>query len=35
LTPVEAGDMIRVDHLWLISNQFLDRLDTNLQKAMA
>ena len=42
LTPVEAGDMIRglailirADHPWLTTNQFLDKLDTNQQKAMA
>ena len=39
---VESGDMtrdlailIRADHPWLTTNQFLDKLDTNLQKAMA
>ena len=39
---VEASDMprdlailIRADHPWLTTNQFLDKLDTNLQKAMA
>jgi isocitrate dehydrogenase len=39
---VEGGDMtrdlailIRVDHPWLTTNQVLDKLDTNLQKAMA
>ena len=39
---VEDGDMtrdlailIRVDHPWLTTNQVLDKLDTNLQKAMA
>ena len=38
---VEAGDMtrdlallIRADHPWLTTNQFLDKLDSNLQKAM-
>jgi len=35
LTPVEAADMIRADHPWLTTNQFLDKLDTNQQKAMA
>jgi len=39
---VEAGDMtrdlailIRPDHPWLTTSQFLDKLDINLQKAMA
>jgi isocitrate dehydrogenase len=39
---VESGDMIRdlavlirADHPWLTANQFLDKLDTNLQKTMA
>jgi isocitrate dehydrogenase len=39
---VESGDMtrdlavlIRADHPWLTTNQFLDRLDQNLQKATA
>ena len=27
--------LIRADHPWLTTNQFLDKLDTNLQKAMA
>jgi isocitrate dehydrogenase len=38
---VERGDMtrdlailIRADHPWLTTNQFLDKLDSNLQKAM-
>jgi isocitrate dehydrogenase len=38
---VEAGDMtrdlailIRPDHPWLTTNQFLDKLDANLQRAM-
>jgi isocitrate dehydrogenase len=38
----EGGDMIRdlailvcADHPWLTTNQFLDKLDTNLRKAMA
>jgi isocitrate dehydrogenase len=38
---VEAGDMtrdlatlIRADHPWLTTNQFLDKLDSNLQRAM-
>jgi isocitrate dehydrogenase len=38
---VEAGDMtrdlailIRADHPWLTTNQFLDKLDANLQRAM-
>jgi isocitrate dehydrogenase len=38
---VESGDMtrdlailIRADHPWLTTNQFLDKLDSNLQKAM-
>jgi isocitrate dehydrogenase len=42
IDPVEGGDMtrdlailIRADHPWLTTNQFLDKLDTNLQKAMA
>lgn len=26
--------LIRADHPWLTTNQFLDKLDTNLQKAM-
>ena len=26
--------LIRADHPWLTTNQFPDRLDTNLQKAM-
>jgi isocitrate dehydrogenase len=41
IDTVEGGDMtrdlailIRADHPWLTTNQFLDRLDTNLQKAM-
>ncbi len=39
---VELGDMtrdlailVRADHPWLTTNQFLDKLDGNLQKAMA
>jgi isocitrate dehydrogenase len=39
---VESGDMtrdlailIRADHPWLTTNQFLDKLDANLRKAMA
>ena len=42
IDTVEGGDMtrdlailIRADHPWLTTNQFLDKLDTNLQKAMA
>src|SRR5581483_11285102 len=42
IETVEAGDMtrdlailIRADHPWLTTNQFLDKLDANLQKAMA
>jgi NADP-dependent isocitrate dehydrogenase len=42
IDTVESGDMtrdlailIRADHPWLTTNQFLDKLDTNLQKAMA
>ena len=42
IDTVEAGDMtrdmailIRADHPWLTTNQFLDKLDANLQKAMA
>src|SRR5258708_40350134 len=38
---VESGDMtrdlailVRADHPWLTTNQFLDKLDSNLQKAM-
>ena len=38
---VDSGDMtrdlailIRADHPWLTTNQFLDKLDSNLQKAM-
>ncbi|MGH7028960.1 MAG: hypothetical protein ACREEZ_00890 [Stellaceae bacterium] len=27
--------LIRADHPWLTTNQFLDKLDTNLQKTMA
>jgi isocitrate dehydrogenase len=41
IDTVEAGDMtrdlailIRADHPWLTTNQFLDKLDANLQKAM-
>jgi isocitrate dehydrogenase len=40
--PADRGDMtrdlailIRADHPWLTTNQFLDKLDANLQKAMA
>ena len=42
IETVEGGDMtrdlailIRADHPWLTTNQFLDKLDTNLKKAMA
>ena len=42
IDTVEGGDMtrdlailIRTDHPWLTTNQFLDKLDANLQKAMA
>jgi len=42
IDTVEAGDMtrdmailIRADHPWLTTSQFLDKLDANLQKAMA
>ena len=42
IDTVEGGDMtrdlailIRADHPWLTTNQVLDKLDTNLQKAMA
>jgi isocitrate dehydrogenase len=42
IETVEAGDMtrdlailIRQDHPWLTTNQFLDKLDANLKKAMA
>jgi isocitrate dehydrogenase len=42
IDTVEAGDMprdlaipIRADHPWLTTNQFLDKLYVNLQKAMA
>jgi isocitrate dehydrogenase len=41
IDTVEAGDMtrdlailIRADHPWLTTNQFLDKLDQNLQRAM-
>jgi isocitrate dehydrogenase len=41
IDTVESGDMtrdlailIRADHPWLTTNQFLDKLDGNLQKAM-
>jgi isocitrate dehydrogenase len=41
VATVESGDMtrdlailIRADHPWLTTNQFLDKLDSNLQKAM-
>ena len=27
--------LIRADHPWLMTNQLLDKLDSNLQKAMA
>jgi len=27
--------LIRADHPWLTTNQFLDKLDTNLQRVMA
>jgi isocitrate dehydrogenase len=42
IDTVERGDMMRdlvilicADHPWLMTNQFLHKLDTNLQKAMA
>ena len=42
IDTVEGGDMtrdlailIRADHPWLTTNRFLDKLDSNLQKAMA
>jgi isocitrate dehydrogenase len=42
IDTVESGDMtrdlailIRPDHPWLTTNQFLDKLDANLRKAMA
>jgi isocitrate dehydrogenase len=42
IETVEGGDMtrdlailIRADHPWLTTNQFLDKLDANLKKAMA
>ena len=42
IDTVEGGEMtrdlailIRSDHPWLTTNQFLDKLDTNLKKAMA
>ncbi len=42
IDTVEGGEMtrdlavlIRPDHPWLTTNQFLDKLDTNLKKAMA
>ena len=42
IDTVDAGDMtrdlailIRPDHPWLTTNQFLDKLDANLKKAMA
>jgi isocitrate dehydrogenase len=38
---VESGEMIRdlailirADHRWLTTNQFLDKLDSNLKRAM-
>ena len=38
---VQSGDvtrdlaiLIRADHPWLTTNQFLDKLDTNVKKAM-
>jgi len=41
IDTVQAGDMtrdlailIRADHPWLTTNQFLDKLDANLQRAM-
>jgi isocitrate dehydrogenase len=41
IDTVEGGDMtrdlailIRADHPWLTTNQFRDKLDANLQKAM-
>jgi len=41
ISTVEGGDMtrdlailIRADHPWLTTNQFLDKLDANLQRAM-
>ena len=41
IDTVQGGDMtrdlailIRVDHPWLTTNQFLDKLDSNLQRAM-
>jgi isocitrate dehydrogenase len=42
IDTVEAGDvtrdlaiLIRADHPWLTTNQLLDKLDGNLQNAMA
>jgi hypothetical protein len=41
LDTVQSGDMtrdlailIRADHPWLTTNQFLDKIDANLQRAM-
>ena len=41
IDTVEGGDMtrdlailIRADHPWLTTNQFLDKLDSNLKRAM-
>jgi isocitrate dehydrogenase len=41
ISTVESGDMtrdlailIRADHPWLTTNQFLDKLDSNLQRAV-
>ena len=42
IDTVEGGDMtrdlailIRADHPWLTTNQFLDTLDSNLKRAMS
>ena len=42
IDTVEGGEMTRdlailinPDHPWLTTNQFLDKLDTNLKRAMA
>ena len=41
IDTVQSGDMtrdlailIRADHPWMTTNQFLDKLDANLQRAM-
>ena len=42
IDTVEGGEMtrdlavlVRPDHQWLTTNQFLDRIDANMQRAMA